>query len=125
MDITKLKKKIDSENARMNGDLEYTFKYKGYTSKIVRVAVYGHLCGYIKLNSNVSDREYEVIDKVAHGGMTWIDNQWVCFNYFHTGDFSLWGYEKSRCSKKDVYRDFDYVKENIKSVIDVLEENYK
>ncbi|NMK72238.1 hypothetical protein [Staphylococcus capitis] len=127
--IELIKQTIENENACMDNDLTYTFKYKGYTAKIKRIEEHGYLCGYVNADVLRNSREYEIIDEHAHGGVTFHNGDWVGFDCAHFGDFSLWRYELFEnddtsnlliMNEYEVYRDFEYVKSNLQNIIDEL-----
>ena len=116
------------------------FTYKGYACAIKRVRpeTSGHLCGYIHIPSGhkLHGMDYDDIEKLydyelpAHGGLTfsgYIDYEyWIGFDCSHLGDvipcedeiFSSLSIERF---ESGTYKDMDYVTENIKGIIDFIE----
>ncbi|OFK77206.1 hypothetical protein HMPREF2803_07785, partial [Staphylococcus sp. HMSC034D07] len=125
MNIKLIKEKIDNENKRMGSELEYTFKYKGHKCKVKRIEEYGHLCGYIYLNVKRGSEEYEIIDELAHCGVSYHKGNLIGFDCAHAGDFSLRMYNlfenKTYLSDLETYKDLEYVENNIKEIIDSLQ----
>lgn len=125
MDIKLIKEKIDNENKRMGSELEYTFEYKGYKCKVKRIEEYGHLCGYIYLDVKEGSKEYEIINELAHWGVTYHEANLIGFDCAHSGNFSLHIYNlldnKTHFIGLETYRDLEYVENNIKEIIDSLQ----
>lgn len=115
---------------------EKDFEYKGYKCHIRRVGVpyMGHLCGYIEIpkGHELHGMTYDEIEDhynyelPSHGGLTFsgeVDNSyWIGFDCAHYGDLCpmfLDGYDKFK-SGCDVYRNMEFVENNIKKIIDFI-----
>lgn len=112
-----------------------SFKYKGFDALILRVALgySGHLCGYVQIpkDHKLYAMHYDEIEQMhgynvpAHHGLTFSgkikgegDGYWIGFDCAHINDhtphsdFSIPG---------TIYRDMDYVENNIKEIIDYIQ----
>jgi hypothetical protein len=80
------------------------------TCEIVRDKAFGHLCGYITLPKTL-----DVDALCPHGGVTYHSGMKIGFDCSHSGDFSL-------LFKQGAYRDYDFVKREILTMIGNLKE---
>ena len=108
------------------------FVYKGYDCLIRRTSMH-ILCGYVKLPK---EHKYYGKDDLeipvdVHGGLTWtgeLKNEqgyWIGFDCAHIDDlipYTHFEYPKYMQIGTDVYRTMDYVEQEIKSMINQLEE---
>ncbi len=72
-----------------------TFEYKGHSCKVLRIHAWdgnkgdhlfgGHLCGYVKTNSDISIDDEDNLD--VHGGITFVSNGWIGFDCAHSMDY--------------------------------------
>lgn len=85
--------------------------YRGISHYAWRHPRMKHWCGYINPNTEISEDMYEKLDDVAHGGITG-DRGGPGFDCSHHGDFPL--------TIDGVYRNYPYVLNNMKAMIDVL-----
>ena len=128
--VEDIKNLIEEENSRMiktENWYEFEFEYLGYTAKVVRYAEYGHLCGYIKTDFELSDEMYQALEDNSHGGITFNYKGWIGFDCNHTWDFNLEWYYKFKenelsfdfetYSQEEVYRDLVYVIQTLKNMI--------
>lgn len=90
---------------------EQTGTYRGVSYLARRHPAYKHWCGYIIPNSEISEDGYERLDDVAHGGITG-HRGGPGFDCSHMDDYPLF--------KDGTYRNYPYVFNNIKSMIDTL-----
>lgn len=125
-----IKKLIDEENEQMTRHVDWyelEFEYLGYTVKAVRYTEYGHLCGYIKTNFEMTNDVCEVLENNSHGGITFNYGTWIGFDCNHAGDFNLDRYFKFKDIglgvdfkthlNKETYRDLEYVIQTLKNMI--------
>lgn len=110
------------------------FEYRGFQCHIRRVnpEYSGHLCGYVEIPANhpVYKIEYDQIEKYynynlpAHGGLTFSDfideKYWVGFDCAHSGDVCP-AYAPFNWAG-DTYKTMGYVEQNIKEIIDFMED---
>lgn len=127
---------------------EEFFEYKGYECHINRVIISkpnkkdyygGHLCGYVKIPESHPwcNKHYDEIDPDVHGGLTFSkrlnDGYWIGFDCAHCMDIvpsvenifpNRYSELKKRFSDSKIwqttYRTFDYVKGEIKSLVEQL-----
>lgn len=115
---------------------EKDFEYKGYKCHIRRIGISysGHLCGYIEIpkGHELHGMTYDEIEAhynyelPAHGGLTFsaeVDNSyWIGFDCAHYGDLRPICLEKepSLMLKNEIYRDMEYVENNIKKIVDFI-----
>lgn len=137
------------ELIKSEGD-ERRFKYKGYECVIKRVPEMLHLCGYIKIPKGHAlygdkDEEYGLLDIPVHGGVTFNGDLeedggfWIGFDCAHAGDLvpmmeffiekqnlavdRLTGIsQRGSYIREDTYRDMVYVAQNIRDMVDFIEE---
>lgn len=90
-----------------------TGEYKGVRWEAKRNHNSGHWCGYFFPNQDLTDEQTEIIDGIAHGGLTA-----TCgFDCAHWNDYTV-----SMCGDGDMqYRDFPYVKSVLIRIIDSIE----
>lgn len=128
--IDDIKKMIDEENERMTRHVDWyelEFEYLGYTAKAVRHTEYGHLCGYIKTDFDMTNDLYEVLENNSHGGITFNYGVWIGFDCNHACDFNLDRYYQFKeiglevdfetHLNQETYRDLDYVIRTLKNMI--------
>lgn len=116
---------------------EKDFEYKDWQCHIRRVGLEwsGHLCGYIEIPTThgLHGKSYDEIEQhydyelPAHGGLTFSGevegNYWIGFDCAHLGDLSPcyldddWSFR----NYSDIYKDMQYVTNNIKEIIDFIE----
>lgn len=114
------------------------FEYRGFQCHVWRVnpEYSGHLCGYVEIPANhpVHGMDYDQVEEFydyelpAHGGLTFaseVENAyWIGFDCPHSGDLCPAypeGGEVFRWSG-DSYKTMGYVEQNIKAIIDFMEE---
>ncbi|HHA7017475.1 TPA: hypothetical protein ACONOZ_002664 [Staphylococcus aureus] len=132
-EIFEVHKQIVKENKTMTRTSKgyiYESTYQDYPIKITRGRAYGHLCGYIKMNVLQDSSEYNIIDKIFHGGITFHNDEWVGFDCLHSEDFSLYQYallsdDFDNCLDGKEYRTLDEVKNCLITAIDTLNEKEK
>lgn len=95
------------------GDLQ-TGEYKGIRWEARRNHDMGHWCGYFYPNNKLTPEQLEIIDYIAHGGLT----------ANHGFDCAHWNdYNTTMCGNEDMqYRDFPYVKGILVQIIDSITE---
>jgi hypothetical protein len=105
------------------------FIYKGFQCRILRHNV--HLCGYIGIpkGHKLYGKSCDDIEIDVHGGLTYArdslrfqpekDLWWIGFDCAHAGDFSDF-YEDMTLDNEDIYRDMEYVENEIKSMVDQI-----
>ena len=113
------------------------FTYKNYDCLIRRTPM-KILCGYVKLlkEHKYFGKDYDNIPVEVHGGITWSgefqdeEGYYLGFDCGHFND--LIPYEIGRypsfisdMPSNDVYRTMEYVEQEIKSMIDQMEEETK
>ncbi|MGW7932838.1 hypothetical protein ACWEWU_14550 [Staphylococcus xylosus] len=130
--IEGVKNLIEQENMQMTKQedwYELKFEYLGYTAKVTRYEKYGHLCGYIKIDFEVTDEVYGALEDHSHGGITYDKDNWLGFDCAHAYDFNLdhyWQFEKlgigaiKRHIQNETYRTLDYVVETLKTMISAM-----
>lgn len=122
MDI-KLNPKVDLNKIIQEPNFKM-FLHNGHICVIVRTP-YGHYCGYVGVteSSSLYKTDYELIyDINVHGGLTYainglycfegmLDNVWFFgFDCAHFNDAVLYNHY---AEESGIYRDFEYVKENV------------
>lgn len=128
--VESIKNLIDEENEQMTKHVDWyelEFEYLGYTLKAVRYTEYGHLCGYIKTNFDMTNNVYEVLENNSHGGITFNYGVWIGFDCNHAWDFNLdmyWKLEEMGVGAdfethltQETYRDLEYVIQTLKNMI--------
>lgn len=87
-------------------------EYKGIRWEANRNPDMGHWCGYFYPENELTDEQWELIEGIAHGGLT----ASCGFDCAHWNDYTL-----SMCGDKDMqYRDFPYVKGVLIRIIDSI-----
>lgn len=126
------------ELIKQEGDKK-DFVYKDYKCHIIRHKTFGNLCGYIDipLEHKLYDVHYDDIDVYVHGGLTYngigidgIPSAYVIgFDCAHYGDLSPYLEmrfpEWLRVDSNDIYRDMDYVENELKNAVDQIIEKYQ
>ncbi|WP_294582972.1 hypothetical protein [uncultured Staphylococcus sp.] len=115
---------IKNENLTyLDDNLCYTEEYRGYSIAVMRHVDLGHLCGYIDLaEENINEKQYNLLDRLAHGGITHYINNEIGFDCGHCYDIMPYScFNNLFCSGK--YRDFNYVLNNLKEMVDALVES--
>lgn len=133
--VDDIKKLIDEENEQMSKSVdwyEFEFEYLGYTAKAVRYSKYGHLCGYIKTDFDMTNDICEALENNSHGGITFNYGIWIGFDCNHAGDFNLDRYFKFKDIglgvdfethlQQETYRNLEYVIETLKNMILAIKE---
>lgn len=128
--IDDIKKLIDEENEKMNKSVdwyEFEFEYLGYTAKAVRYTKYGHLCGYIKTDFDMTNDICEVLKNNSHGGISFNYGIWIGFDCNHARDFNLdryyqlkeigLGVDFKTHLQQETYRNLEYVIQTLKNMI--------
>lgn len=121
---------------------EKDFRYRGYECHIRRVGVpyMGHLCGYIEIppEHELFAMNYDRIEKKydyelpVHGGLTFSgyvfnddvnSSYWIGFDCAHSGDLAPMYLEEGLQFRlpNDTYKDMSFVENNIKQIIDFIE----
>ena len=128
--VDDIKKLIDEENEKMSKSVDWyelEFEYLGYNAKAIRYTEYGHLCGYIKTNFDMTNNLYEVLESNSHGGITFNYGTWIGFDCNHAWDFNLEMYCKleemgvgadiETHLMQETYCDLEYVIQTLKNMI--------
>lgn len=128
--VESIKKLINEENERMTRHVDWyelEFEYLGYTLKVTRYNEYGHLCGYIKTNFDMTNDVYEALENNSHGGITYDNENWIGFDCNHAWDFNLdmyWKLEEIGVGAdvethltQETYRNLEYVIQTLKNMI--------
>jgi len=119
---------------------QFTDEETGYPCLIVRHNTLGHLCGYVGVDSQhpCFQKDYDSVDVNVHGGLTFADkcqdNGHICHKVEEGEDDNVWwlGFDCAHSGDKcpyasyefdfDTYKNFDYVKSEIKSLAKQLKE---
>lgn len=105
------------------------FEYKGLVCEIKRHQTLGHLCGYVYVPEDHPSFGGESENYSVHGGITasFLDSkEWVFgFDCAHAGDLApgmimMKNLGLDIFSNEDVYRDWEYVTNEVKSLADQL-----
>lgn len=116
-----LKQKIEKEGDHVR------FTYRGYDCAIETICPMQHLCGYVRIpeTSVLYGRNCDddlLYSLPVHGGITYAGNRfddngwWIGFDCAHAYDL-LPGMPDSPINRGE-YRDMEYVKQQIKSLVD-------
>ena len=89
--------------------------YRGVSYYARRNSYCKYWCGYIIPNTEISEDMYDRLDEIAHGGITG-HRGGPGFDCAHYGDFML----GSNILNDGVYRDYPYVLNTMKMMIDAL-----
>lgn len=93
---------------------QWQFEYKGFQGQIIRQDQHQHLCGYIAgdipVGINIDDIE-------CHGGITFEEEKILGIDCMHFGDFVPG--RPGECPEH-VYRDTEFVIEELKKIVDQL-----
>ncbi|MDW4439432.1 hypothetical protein QI103_03385 [Staphylococcus saprophyticus] len=135
--VDDIKKLIDEENEQMGKSVdwyEFEFEYLGYTAKAVRYTEYGHFCGYIKTNFDMTNDVYEALENNSHGGITFNHGIWIGFDCNHAWDFNLdmyWKLEEMGVGAdfethltQETYRNLEYVIQTLKNMIIAMNDEH-
>lgn len=131
--INYIKQKIEQENERMVKKqqwYELKFEYLGHTAMVTRYDEYGHLCGYIKKDFEMTDEVFDAIENASHGGITYDKDDWIGFDCNHARDFNLrmfLGFKEHGIEagiethmQDETYRTLDYAIETLQNMISAM-----
>lgn len=110
------------------------FFYRGIECVVMRVINLKTLCGYIGIEEGHKHYKKEYFDFKVHGGITYSGTSlpngtksgkwWLGFDTMHSGDLiplfcdSVSGYPNLFFVNGPVYRDINYVKEQLENLVD-------
>lgn len=121
------------EKKWLNEPNEEKFEHAGLKCAIIRHQHLGHLCGYVGVTKRHRDygKSKDEIPVEVHGGVTYAKKGyggvletnlwWIGFDCAHYGDLApAWGGPARNSLEALVYRDFDYVRAQVRRLAEQL-----
>jgi len=110
-----------TEDVKKYGVDNFHGEYRNISFTMKRNNTYAWV-GYIILPRTITRKEYDEIDSLMHGGITYYKEKTIGFDCSHEYDYSTYNFDYTNYSPMNgcKYRNYDYVIKIIKNVIDFL-----